>query len=66
LGWSYILDTADMYGWVTTRSYKAIQDRRDQVILNKFGNVRAVTAVWRNGKPDYVRPLAKPASNVWD
>ncbi len=55
------LDTADMYGIGANEELvgKAIQDRRDEVILaTKFGNVRdpenpSYRAV--NGKPEYVR-----------
>jgi len=41
------LDTADINVGHNEELSKAIQDRRDQVILaTKFGNVRAVTAAW--------------------
>jgi aryl-alcohol dehydrogenase-like predicted oxidoreductase len=54
------LDTADMYGPFTNEQLvgKAIQDRRDQVILaTKFGNVRTADGGWLgiSGKPEYVR-----------
>ncbi len=54
------LDTADMYGVGHNEELlsKAIQDRRDQVILaTKFGNVRGNDGSFQgvNGKPDYVR-----------
>ncbi|NJN57820.1 MAG: aldo/keto reductase [Leptolyngbyaceae cyanobacterium SL_5_9] len=54
------LDTADMYGPFTNEKLvgKAIQDRRDQVILaTKFGNVRTEDGGWAgiSGKPEYVR-----------
>ena len=54
------LDTADMYGVGHNEELlsKAIQDRRDQVILaTKFGNVRGSDGSFLgvNGKPDYVR-----------
>ena len=55
-----VLDTADMYGVGHNEELlgKAIQDRRDQVILaTKFGNVRGSDGSFLgvNGKPDYVR-----------
>lgn len=54
------LDTADMYGPFTNEELvgRAIQDRRDQVVLaTKFGNVRTVEGGWGgvNGKPEYVK-----------
>jgi aryl-alcohol dehydrogenase-like predicted oxidoreductase len=54
------LDTADMYGPFTNEKLvgRAIQDRRDQVILaTKFGNVRTEDGGWAgiSGKPEYVR-----------
>jgi aryl-alcohol dehydrogenase-like predicted oxidoreductase len=54
------LDTADMYGPFTNEKLvgRAIQDRRDQVILaTKFGNVRTEEGGWAgiSGKPEYVR-----------
>lgn len=54
------LDTADMYGPFTNEELvgRAIQDRRDQVVLaTKFGNVRTAEGGWGgvNGKPDYVK-----------
>lgn len=54
------LDTADMYGPFTNEKLvgKAIQGRRDQVILaTKFGNVRTEDGGWAgiSGKPEYVR-----------
>jgi aryl-alcohol dehydrogenase-like predicted oxidoreductase len=54
------LDTADMYGPFTNEELvgRAIQDRRDQVILaTKFGNVRTENGGWAgiSGKPEYVR-----------
>ena len=54
------LDTADMYGPFTNEKLvgKAIQDRRDQVVLaTKFGNERREDGSWVgvNGKPEYVR-----------
>lgn len=54
------LDTADMYGVGHNEELvgKAIQNRRDQVILaTKFGNVRGDDGSFLgvNGKPDYVR-----------
>jgi len=54
------LDTADMYGPFKNEELvgRAIQDRRDQVILaTKFGNVRSPEGGWLgiNGKPEYVR-----------
>ena len=54
------LDTADMYGVGHNEELvgKAIQDRREQVILaTKFGNVRGSDGSFLgvNGKPDYVR-----------
>ena len=54
------LDTADIYGMGRNEELvgKAINDRRDKVILaTKFGNVRKAdgTFVGVNGKPDYVR-----------
>lgn len=54
------LDTADMYGPFKNEELvgRAIQDRRDQVILaTKFGNVRSPDGGWLgiSGKPDYVR-----------
>jgi len=38
-----LLDTADMYGPFTNEQLvgKAIRDRRDQVVITKFGNVRS-------------------------
>lgn len=55
-----LLDTADMYGVGDNEELvgKAIQDRREQVILaTKFGNVRGNDGSFLgiNGKPDYVR-----------
>ncbi len=54
------LDTADMYGPFTNEQLvgRAIQDRRDQVILaTKFGNVRSPegTFLGISGRPEYVR-----------
>ena len=54
------LDTADMYGPFTNEQLvgRAIQDRRDQVILaTKFGNVRTESGGFAgvSGKPEYVR-----------
>jgi aryl-alcohol dehydrogenase-like predicted oxidoreductase len=54
------LDTADMYGVGRNEELvgRAIEDRRDQVVLaTKFGNVRAPdgTFLGVNGRPDYVR-----------
>lgn len=54
------LDTADMYGPFTNEQLvgRAIQDRRDQVILaTKFGNVRSPEGAFLgiSGKPEYVR-----------
>ena len=54
------LDTADIYGLGRNEELvgKAIEDRRDQVVLaTKFGNVRTADGafVGINGKPDYVR-----------
>jgi aryl-alcohol dehydrogenase-like predicted oxidoreductase len=54
------LDTADMYGPFTNEILlgKAIQDRRDQVIIaTKFGNERTAEGGWLgiNGQPDYVQ-----------
>jgi len=54
------LDTADMYGPFTNERLvgKAIQDRRDEVVLaTKFGNERREdgSRVGVNGKPEYVR-----------
>ncbi len=54
------LDTADMYGVGDNEELvgKAIQDRREQVILaTKFGNVRGSDGSFQgvNGKPNYVR-----------
>lgn len=54
------LDTADMYGIGKNEELvgKAIQGRRDQVVLaSKFGNVRGVNGEFLgvNGRPDYVR-----------
>lgn len=59
LGVTFI-DTADMYGPFTNEKLvgRAIQDRRDQVILaTKFGNVRTEDGGWGgiSGKPEYVR-----------
>jgi aryl-alcohol dehydrogenase-like predicted oxidoreductase len=53
------LDTADMYGPFTNEKLvgKAIQDRREQVVLaTKFGNVRSEDGGWLgvSGKPEYV------------
>ncbi|WP_414587114.1 aldo/keto reductase [Scytonema sp. PCC 10023] len=53
------LDTADMYGPFTNEQLvgRAIQDRRDQVVLaTKFGNVRTADGGWLgiSGKPEYV------------
>jgi aryl-alcohol dehydrogenase-like predicted oxidoreductase len=53
------LDTADMYGPFTNEKLvgRAIQDRRDQIILaTKFGNVRTEDGGWAgiSGKPEYV------------
>lgn len=55
-----LLDTADMYGPFTNEELvgRAIQDRRDQVVLaTKFGNVRTAEGGWGgvSGKPDYVK-----------
>jgi aryl-alcohol dehydrogenase-like predicted oxidoreductase len=55
-----LLDTADMYGPFTNEVLvgKAIQDRREQVVLaTKFGNERAQDGSWIgvNGRPEYVR-----------
>jgi len=54
------LDTADMYG-VTTRSLsKAIQDRRDQVILaTKFANVRRTQFLWRERQTRLCTPACE-------
>ncbi|HEY9880891.1 MAG TPA: aldo/keto reductase [Leptolyngbyaceae cyanobacterium] len=54
------LDTADMYGPFTNEELvgRAIQDRRDQVVLaTKFGNVRTAEGGWGgvNGRPEYVK-----------
>lgn len=54
------LDTADMYGPFINEVLvgKAIQDRRDSVVLaTKFGNVRGEDGSFRgiNGRPEYVR-----------
>src|SRR6187401_2110180 len=54
------LDTADIYGLGRNEELggKAIEDRRDQVVIaTKFGNVRTADGafVGINGKPDYVR-----------
>ncbi|PVE26322.1 aldo/keto reductase [Microvirga sp. KLBC 81] len=54
------LDTADMYGVGHNEELvgRAIQDRRDKVVLaTKFGNVRGPNGerLGINGKPDYVR-----------
>jgi aryl-alcohol dehydrogenase-like predicted oxidoreductase len=54
------LDTADMYGPFTNEKLvgKAINDRRDQVVLaTKFGNMRGEDGAFLgvNGAPDYVR-----------
>ena len=54
------LDTADMYGPFTNEKLvgRAIQSRRDQVILaTKFGNVRSETGAFLgvSGLPEYVR-----------
>jgi aryl-alcohol dehydrogenase-like predicted oxidoreductase len=54
------LDTADMYGPFTNEQLvgRAIQDRRDQVILaTKFGNVRSPEGAFLgiSGRPEYVR-----------
>lgn len=54
------LDTADMYGVGDNEELvgKAIQDRRDEVILaTKFGNVRGDDGSFLgvNGKPEYVK-----------
>lgn len=54
------LDTADMYGPFTNEQLvgRAIQDRRDQVVLaTKFGNVRTADGGWLgiSGKPEYVQ-----------
>jgi aryl-alcohol dehydrogenase-like predicted oxidoreductase len=54
------LDTADMYGPFTNEVLlgKAIQDRRDKVIIaTKFGNQRTADGGWLgiNGQPDYVQ-----------
>ncbi|MBD2070839.1 aldo/keto reductase [Leptolyngbya sp. FACHB-671] len=59
LGVTFI-DTADMYGPFTNEKLvgRALQDRRDQVILaTKFGNVRTEDGGWGgiSGKPEYVR-----------
>ena len=53
------LDTADIYGLGRNEELvgKAIEDRRDQVVLaTKFGNVRTADGAFVdiNGKPDYV------------
>ncbi len=55
-----LLDTADMYGPFTNERLvgKAIQGRRDQVVLaTKFGNERREdgSRVGINGRPEYVR-----------
>ncbi len=55
-----LLDTADMYGPFTNEQLvgKAIQGRRDQVVLaTKFGNERRPDGSWVgiNGRPEYVR-----------
>lgn len=55
-----LLDTADMYGPFTNEQLvgRAIQDRRDQVVLaTKFGNVRTPDGGWLgiSGTPEYVR-----------
>ncbi len=54
------LDTADMYGPFTNEKLvgKAIQDRREEVVLaTKFGNVRGENGerLGVSGEPDYVR-----------
>lgn len=54
------LDTADMYGPFTNEQLvgRAIQDRRDQVVLaTKFGNVRTADGGWLgiSGRPEYVQ-----------
>jgi aryl-alcohol dehydrogenase-like predicted oxidoreductase len=54
------LDTADMYGPFTNEKLvgKAIEDRRDEVVLaTKFGNVRGENGerLGISGDPDYVR-----------
>jgi aryl-alcohol dehydrogenase-like predicted oxidoreductase len=54
------LDTADIYGPFTNERLvgRAIQDRRDQVVLaTKFGNVRSPDGAWLgiSGRPEYVR-----------
>src|SRR5215217_2918323 len=54
------IDTADMYGPFTNERLvgKAIQGRRDQVVLaTKFGNERREDGSWVgvNGKPEYVK-----------
>jgi aryl-alcohol dehydrogenase-like predicted oxidoreductase len=54
------LDTADIYGPFTNEKLvgKAIQDRRDRVVLaTKFGNVRDQDGNFLgiNGRPEYVR-----------
>jgi aryl-alcohol dehydrogenase-like predicted oxidoreductase len=55
-----LLDTADMYGPFTNEQLvgRAIQDRRDQVVLaTKFGNVRTADGGWLgiSGRPEYVQ-----------
>jgi aryl-alcohol dehydrogenase-like predicted oxidoreductase len=57
------LDTADMYGPFTNEKLvgRAIQDRRDQVVLaTKFGNERTEDGgfVGINGRPEYVHKAA--------
>ena len=51
-----LLDTADVYGSSEVKVGKAIQGRRDQVVLaTKFGFVAGSSQYGINGKPDYVK-----------
>ncbi len=51
-----LLDTADVYGSSEVKVGKAIQGRRDQVVLaTKFGFVADSSQHGVNGKPDYVK-----------
>ena len=51
-----LLDTADVYGSSEVNVGKAIQGRRDQVVLaTKFGFVAGSSQHVVNGKPDYVK-----------
>ena len=51
-----LLDTADVYGSSEVKVGKAIQGRRDQVVLaTKFGFVAGSSQHGVNGKPDYVK-----------